>query len=333
MYLQQSKYTTFLQIAGLLFIIWGILGLMDAKNYSYSGYSTDNNTVIEVKEGTPAEAAGMQVGDVMKSYDGISMTDSKAFSKRQRTEIGQTIEIVVDRSGEEQTLQVVYSALPDENSTLNMMSFVTGLLFVLLGLYVNFKKKTALTLAFAVYGVFFGFAFFNGPHINSGILNTLTGSISITIIMFAFVSLARFILQYPKQSSFLKGGNSRWIYAPAAIIVTTMWLLNFVKPDSTSALNTGVDMLFFAVIIFYFGLSFITLIRKYSQANSEERQSLGLNYMLFGAALGILPFLIYFIINQVSPATILPGNEYIYLTFAAIPVFFSLALMKKSTAA
>ena len=327
---KQTKYTTILQIVGVLFIIWGILGLMDAKNYSFSGYSSDNNTITQVKDETPAENSGMQVGDVIKSYDGILVTDTKAFSKRKRTEIGQTIKIIVDRNGEEQALQITYSALPDKNSTLNMVAFIMGLIFVLLGLYVHLKKKTALTFTFAVFGVFFGFVWFNGPNINPGFLNNLIDSINITIIMFAFVALARFILQYPKESSFLNGGNSRWIYAPAAVIVLVLWVLNFVQPDSTSGLNVTINMLFFAVILFYFGLSLITLIGKYSKANTEERKSLGLNYMLLGAVLGLLPFLMFFIVNQLSPTTVLPGDDYMFLTFVFIPIFFSMALMQKS---
>ena len=327
---KQTKYTTLLQIVGVLFIIWGILGLMDAKNYSFSGYSSDNNTITQVKDETPAENSGMQVGDVMKSYDGILVTDSKAFSKRKRTEIGQTVEIVVDRNGEEHILQVTYSALPNKISMLNMAAFIMGLIFILLGLYVHLKKKTALTFAFAVFGVFFGFIWFSGPNIAPGFLNNLFDSINITIIMFAFVALARFILQYPKQSSFLNGGNSRWVYAPAAVIVAVMWIMNFAQPDSTSGLNVTLDMLFFAVILFYFGLSLITLIGKYSKANAEERKSLGLNYMLLGAVLGLLPFLMFFIVNQLSPTTVLPGDDYMFLTFAFIPIFFSMALMQKS---
>jgi len=328
---QQTKYTTILQIVGVLFIIWGILGLMDAKNYSYSGYNTDgNNTITQVKDGSPAETAGMQVGDVMKSYDGILVTDSKAFFKRKRTEIGQSVEIVVDRSGEEQALQVTYTELPDKNSSLNMFAFIMGLIFVFLGLYVHLKKKTALTFTFAVFGVFFGFIWFNGPNINPGFLSNLVNSVNITIIMFAFVALARLILQYPQQSSFLNGGNSRWIYAPAALIVVIIWILNFAQPDSTSGLNVTINMLFFVVIVFYFGLALITLIGKYSKANAEERKSSGLNYMLLGAVLGLLPFLIFFTVNQLSPTTILPGDDYMFLTFAFIPIFFSMALMRKS---
>ena len=61
---KQTQYTTILQIVGVLFIIWGILGLMDAKNYSYAGYNTDgNNTITQVRDASPAETAGMQVVD------------------------------------------------------------------------------------------------------------------------------------------------------------------------------------------------------------------------------------------------------------------------------
>jgi hypothetical protein len=326
-----SKYNVILQIAGVLFIIWGVLGLMDAKNYSYAGYNTDgDSTIIRVRDGSPAQAAGMQVGDVMKSFDGIDVTDSKAFSKRKRTEIGQTVAIVVDRGGEEQSLEVTYSELPDKNNTLNLAGFIMGLLFVLLGLYVHLKKKSALSFAFALFGVLFGFIWFNGPYINPGFLNELVNSLSTTIVMLSFVALARFILQYPPVSSFLNGGNSRWTYAPAVVIIVIIWILNFAQPDSTSALNVTMRILFGVVIFFYFALALISLIRKYADADADTRKATGLNLMLLGAVLGILPFLIFWTVTRLSPSTIFPGSDYMFLTFALIPIFFSMAMLQKS---
>ena len=109
-----------------------------------------------------------------------------------------------------------------------------------------------------------------------------------------------------------------------------IWFLNFTQPDSTSTLNVTINTLFFLVIIFYFGLSLLTLIRKYFKANAETRSATGLNHMLLGAILGIVPFLIIYTINQLSPTTNLPGNDYMFLTFAFIPIFFSAALLKKN---
>ena len=326
---QATKNNPILLIMAVLFIIWGVLGLMDSENYAYSGYNTDgNNSITQVREGSPAESAGMQIGDVMKSFDGILVTDSKSFSERERTEIGEVIEIVIDRNGEEQTLQVTYSELPDKNKILNLLAFIIGLVFVLLGIYVHFKKKTDLTLAFSLFALCFGFVWFNGPNIGPGILNEIVNSIDIAIVMFAIVSLAIFTLKYPPVSSFLNGGKNRLIYVPSALIVIIIWILNFTNPDSTSSLNITIRLLFGVIIIFYFGLALLTLIKKYAQANTEDRKSSGLNLMLLGTVLGLLPFLINFIITTISPTTILPGRDYLFLTFTLIRIFFSLALLQ-----
>ena len=62
---QSSKYSTLLLIVGVLFIVWNILGIMDSKNYTYDGFNTDDNfTINKVEAGSPAESAGLQVGDV-----------------------------------------------------------------------------------------------------------------------------------------------------------------------------------------------------------------------------------------------------------------------------
>jgi len=48
--------------------------------------------------------------------------------------------------------------------------------------------------------------------------------------------------------------------------------------------------------------------------------------MLVGSLIGLLPILIYFTANTISPGIDLPGNDYVVITFAAIPIFFMLAL-------
>ena len=79
---QSTKSSTPLLIVAALFIIWGILGMMDAKNYTTVGYNTDgDNTIIKITEGGAAETAGLKVGDVIKSTGGISVNDTKALNK------------------------------------------------------------------------------------------------------------------------------------------------------------------------------------------------------------------------------------------------------------
>ncbi len=328
---QTHKYGSILVIAGILFIIWGIFGLMDAKNYTYAGYNTsDNWEVLRIEEGSPAEAAGLQLGDVVKSTGEIAMTDTKARNERPRANIGETREIVVDRNGEEVTLQLTYAEMLDKDSTNNKVGFVIGLLFITLGIYGNTKHKSALSFAFAIFMVCFGFLFMNGPYIASVALSSVVGIISTAVFLFSFTALAIYMLRYPPESSFLSGKNSKLLYVPMLILLAIIVVLEIFQPDGSGTLNMVMRLLFGVFIIGYFLIALITLIRKYSRSSSEQRNAQGLNLMLWGVIIGIVPILIYFTIGTLSPGTELPGNDYVFYTLAAMPICFTMALNKLS---
>ena len=325
---QFTKYTTLLYIVGVLFIIWGVLGAMDAKNYTNRGYQTDDNyKIIKIEEDSPAEKAGLQVGDIVKSTGGIAVTDTKSLKQRQRPEIGETREIVVDRNGDETSLQLTYEGMSAKDGTLNRVGNFIGLLFILLGLFAHRKHKTALSFSFAVFAVCFGFLFTNGPYISAVLLSTIISIISNFIFLFSFTYLVIYMLKFPPESAFLgTAKNRKLIYAPMVLLMAIIIVLEVLQVDGSGTLNMVMRLLFGAFIICYFGIALITLIRKYMKASAADRQSKGLNMMLIGAVVGLLPILIYFTINTISPGMDLPGNDYIFITFIAIPIFFSLAL-------
>ena len=326
---QNSKYGMMLNVVAILFIIWGILGMMDAKNYTHSGYFTgDDWSVLEVEAESPAEVAGLQVGDIIKSTGGIAVTDSKALSSRERAAVGESRAFVVDRNGEEVTLELTYAALPDSNKTNNLIGSLIGLLFVLAGVYANYKHKSELSTAFAIFSICFGFLFLGGPYLGTGFFSTFIGILSTAVVLFAFTALAIYMLRYPPESAFLNGKNKKLIYLPMLIILVIIVVLEVTQMDNSATLNTVMRLLFGAFIISYFLITLITLIRKYNGADATQRSSSGLTSMLIGTIIGIVPMLIYFTINTLSPGTDLPGNDYVFFTFAAIPIFFLLALNK-----
>ena len=129
-----SSKTTF-TILGAFVVIWAIFGFMDVGNFSYTGYTTDfDNNVATVAEGGPAEAAGMEVGDKIRSIDGISSEDSRALSSRPRTTIGQTRIIGVDRGGESVELSLTNAALPSTQNINSYIGILIGLVFCGMGL-------------------------------------------------------------------------------------------------------------------------------------------------------------------------------------------------------
>lgn len=323
---QKSNSPVLIYLAGALFVIWGILGMMDAKNYVDVGYqSSDNNDIVYIEEGSPAHNAGMQVGDVIKLNGGIDANDNKALSERPRSKAGDTREYVVERDGEEVVLSLTFTELNEKDKTLNLVAFLIGLVFILLGVYAHNKHKSSLSHGFAVFALCFGFIFMSGPYVAPGILRSLVNSLSTTIVIFSFAFLLGYMLKYPPESK-----PQKMLYVPAIIATIMVWALNFLQPDGSGTLNMVVRLIFGAVIIFYFLSSLITLIKKYNRSGSQDRGQNGLNLMLYGAVIGLLPILIYFTANLLSPGINLPGNDYVFITFLAIPILFSMALNKVS---
>jgi len=325
-----QKYNPLLIVLGVLFTVWGILGMMDAKNYIYDGFSTDgNNTVTEVDANSPAEAAGIQVGDVIKSYGGIPIENNKELSKMERAKIGETRNYVMDRAGEEVSVDITYAPQLQKDKTLNIIGFLMGLVFIFIGLYANSRFKNALSFAFAVFAVFFGFNFFGGPYFGPGFLGQIISALGLTIILLSIAFLALYMFRYPPESKVLSSKNGmNWLFVPAVIVIVFFWVVILLQPDGTSFLNTAIRLLIGAFVILYFGTALVTLIRKYAGATPEQRKSTGLNLMLIGTILGLVPILLVIIIDTISPKTVIPGNDYIWLTFIFIPVFFLLAQME-----
>ena len=331
---QTIKYTGILFVIAVLFIIWGILGVMDFKNFTYAGFITDgDNTIIKVEDNSPASDAGFQVGDVIKKNGGISVTDSKALSSRERPKIGDEREFVVERAGSDLTLQLTFAAMNNKDKALNIVAFIIGLFFIVLGVYAHTKIKTFLSLSFAIFALCFGFNFMFGPYASDELLRKIINAFANTVVLFSIAALANFMLKYPPHSNFLnKKGSLLWLYIPAVALIVFFWILIFVQPDSTSSLNQIIRLLIGVFIVGYFGVALVTLIIKYAKSTAEQRQLRGLNLLLFGTLIGLVPILIAMLVQTISPKTLLPGSDYFYITFIAIPIFFTTALIKQDKA-
>lgn len=84
---------------------------------SFGMERTRGALVSRVLPGSPAEAAGLRVGDVILAYDGREVPKSSALPAMVgRTEIGSTADLTVLREGERQQLSVRIGRLPDQES-------------------------------------------------------------------------------------------------------------------------------------------------------------------------------------------------------------------------
>lgn len=91
-------------LAGLS--LYGVPRLIDDQ-FVVSGDSVtigEAPQILSTQEGSPAEAAGIQPGDRVVQFDGTDITSADQLVQAGRDAAGQTIDIVVERDGREQTL-------------------------------------------------------------------------------------------------------------------------------------------------------------------------------------------------------------------------------------
>jgi len=315
-------------IAALLLIL-GIFRYMDMGNYTYLGYQSNDFEITRVEEGSPADTAGLQLGDQLLSIDGLDVRDSKSWDSKPRPKVGETRTFVVNRGGEELEMQMTYAPRTGKGRTINIIGWIMGLVYLIMGVWAFRSRKSWSSLLFAFFALAFASTFLGRPYIADPALRDIVNSVFSSFLLLGFAFLFSFLLHFPFKSSFMDLKNANLIvFGPAVVMSLVIIVLNILDPQSTSGLNQTIELLFLLFIIFYFGGSVILLVRRFLSADADERSNSGLSLLFWGAIIGILPMLIIFIIGNLSPTTVLPGEDYLFLTMAVIPVFFALAIKK-----
>jgi len=97
---------------------------------------------------------------------------------------------------------------------------------------------------------------------------------------------------------------------------------------STGRLGATLAMLNGIVLLGYAVLSVLALIHSYVRANPTDRRGQGLNVLLAGLIVGLLPIGASVIAGMFVRVDLLPGADYVHLTLVLIPVSIALALVK-----
>src|SRR5262249_12506127 len=102
-----------LVLTGVVFI-WGAIGALDITRIPYAGYtlSPDGGRVTLVRAGSPAEQAGIKVGDTVTRINGIPISDFAALTERGRPAIDSEGSLTVKRDASGQTLTFKYAQQP-----------------------------------------------------------------------------------------------------------------------------------------------------------------------------------------------------------------------------
>jgi hypothetical protein len=331
---QSGKKMNYLIVA-VLIAVWGFVGVLDQPNVPFSGYFTDgDNTITQVFEGSPAEAAGLQVGDYIRSVGGIAVEDSRAMAERPRPDIGETRTLVVERDGESVSVDLTYAQLNRTGSTLAYVSALIGFCFLIFGMLPFMKDQGRNNRLLALTGMAFAMVFFAGPYFRSYGLRTALASLTLVVAILGFAFLMDLMVSYPKPKAWTEGGwAKRAIYGPAALVALVIVYVIVMNPAATSGLNVAISIMFGVFIVYYFGSAIWAMFGSYRAASPAERSSQGLTMMLVGILVGLLPVTLASLVGIFSPQTVLPGSNFYFVTLILIPITLWMALSRSSESA
>jgi len=324
----QKQKKVVLAVSGFLILI-SLFGAIDVRNLNYAGYTLGSDNVFTaVTEDSPAEQAGMQVGDQLVSINGIAADDIWARLKQRRGRIGETRSYTVKRQESTLPLEITYSGLPTNSMIVNLCYSVVGFAFLLSGLFVfnRIQNKTTLFLALAFLGL--GTVFINRLYFDSyglrGFFNTILNAGNIFSVAF----LVHLLLRIPEPRAWLRKRFALpLLYAfPTALAGFVLLMIIFTPANFSPGFLGALSGVYFGL---YLLLSVIIMIRAFVKASAEIRQIHGLRLMLYGIVLGLAPALVATISGLIAPNFSLPGATYYFFTMVAIPVSFAYAVIKR----
>jgi len=318
-----SNSRTPLMVFAAIVAVYGIFGWFDVANYAQGGWATDpENVVTQVLSGGPAEAGGLQVGDKIMSLGGIASTDADAQARRGRPEVGETWEFVVERDGAEVAFDVTFGEPVPQRKFNAHASFVVGFCFIGFTMWAFMQRQTASTQALALAGTMFSLAFIAGPYFGSYMMRSLNNVAAVFLVWLGVASILNFLLVH------LRSGGNRMYYIPAIVVSLFIGWRILATPEATDALNNFSNVVIGVVAAFYLIFSLVTVYRAYSGASASDRDANGLNLMLIGALIGFLPPILAIVSSVVAPQVVLPGQNFYFLSFVAIPITWSMAVLK-----
>lgn len=320
-----------------LLVIWGLFGLVDMGNNPYGGFDWGKSVVIGVDEGGPADRAGLREGDRILSMGGIPPGDLKALRRQPRTEIGGTRVLVVERTDEgtgvtsTENIELTYS--PQPTRAFGIVAGVIGLVFLLSGMLVYLKAPSTPSFLFVIVALGWAAILLPSPYIGSYGLRIFTANLLFVVFFTAFASLLHLLLVFPKRKRVMEKKRAvQLIYLPVVAFIVA-GIISFIAGPLEGAFSTIAAYVLGIVFLGYVALSMAALIHSYVKAAPHERAEQGLNFLLPGVLIGLLPFAIMGAAGMFVRTDLLPGADFYFLAMVLIPISFALALLKGARAA
>ena len=294
---------------------------------------------VAISAGSPAEAAGLRVGDALVGINGQPIQQASEVPQL-LFDLGEGARAqyaLLRPDSQEDSLREVelaLTALPPGNSLRAYLRFV-GILYLLLGLFVLFRRSSAPRATHFYLFCLASFVLFVFSY--TGKLDALDWAVywsSVAAILLAPALFAHFCLRYPQARTQSATRPQRWplaaIYGSAALLgaAHVAAYLGILRLDAPllqvrwllDRLEVGFLVAGFLVGIGWLGAAY----RKASGLLLRKQ----VGWVLAGALLGVGPFALFYAIPYFWGVLARPWMELSSLSLIIVPVTFSYAIMR-----
>jgi hypothetical protein len=328
-----GRYKILFSILAVALLIWGAFGAMEITKASYTGYTiSPDNVVTQVRAGSPAETAGVLVGDKVTKIDGYAVESVAGFYERGRAAVGGAGSLTVMRDGAEQTLTFNYAAQPTSDMLATSgAGALIGLAYLILGLMVYLRNPTRLSTIFCALSLMLALLYLPGPYFAAAGVRRTTNAVIALIVGVMLATLLYYCLSFPRVKELLSARPwlRKVIFIVAPLVALVFALVNLAAPDISAGNSMLLNVLAGVAYGGYLLLSVVAVIHSYVKSGAEERSASGLNLMMLGLVIGFGPLVISILYHTIFPHTgDLPGERFWGVTGIAVPICLALALMK-----
>ncbi|HEX9736949.1 MAG TPA: hypothetical protein VGG06_33705 [Thermoanaerobaculia bacterium] len=339
--MSEFRFTRFkpeLILAAALVLAWIFAGALDILDTGVLGVeigpADDGYEIVRVVSSTAAEEAGFQVGDRLKSLDGITGQLS----------IGEQFSITVGRDGQPVQIEGEITGLTPFAKAI-MLAIAAMLVFwVLSGLGFFLKIGSLASMLYLLGAINESFMLSRNPEVYSTLLTQVDFWMTWVLGTLAPGLLLHFLLVFPRPLAIAEhscggGGKSRcrgcrtvfWIYLPGVVVsalIVAKMIAAFTSPPLENVLFIILVLLAGHLLPNVYAIACLAvLVYRWVTTSPEERRAFGLNVLTWGVVLPMIPYLVLsFFHYSVIPGG--PSQQPFTLFFLPVILAFTYSLHK-----
>jgi phosphoserine phosphatase RsbU/P len=286
--------------------------------------------VASVKADGAADRAGIRVGDEIASIDGIPVSHNYSpVNLINNYRVGESIVFEL-RRGQQTVRAVVTPPAPSDVDVLMRLALAAvGILTVLIGTLVYFKKPRNLTLIFMgiCYGMGFVVYYPYVPVLPGWLL--LRGVVQDGLTLILPPLFVHLFLLFPfRNMAIEKHPRLPWLlYLPGMALMLIFQLCRILDPSQTELLGIVAQQGMGLTWILGMGFAFALFVRSYRRAQTGVAHS-AMRSILFGTIFGLAPVVSTVLLRQLWPAISFPGDRLAVVAMVMIPFSFGYAIVR-----